>query len=60
MKLNKNITSSVYVVYKNIYFARALTDKANQQKGESKELFWFSKEKVENNNTIEPHVKAME
>ena len=26
-----------------IYFARALTDKVNPQKGESKELFWFTK-----------------
>lgn len=42
-----------------IYFARALTDKVNPQKGESKELFWFSKEEIENNDTIKPHVKVM-
>lgn len=42
-----------------IYFARALTDKVNPQKGESKELFWFTKEEIENNDTIKPHVKAM-
>ena len=41
-----------------IYFARALIDKVNPQKGESKELFWFSKEEIENNDTIKPHVKA--
>lgn len=42
-----------------IYFARALTDKVNPQKGESKELFWFTKEEIEDNDTIKPHVKAM-
>lgn len=42
-----------------IYFARALTDKVNPQKGESKELFWFTKEEIEDNDTIKPHVKVM-
>ena len=42
-----------------IYFARALTDKVNPQKGESKELFWFTKEEIENNDTIKPHFKVM-
>ena len=42
-----------------IYFARALIDKVNPQKGESKELFWFTKEEIEDNDTIKPHVKAM-
>ena len=42
-----------------IYFARAVTDKVNPQKGESKELFWFSKEEIENNNDIKPHVRVM-
>ena len=42
-----------------IYFARALTDKVNPQKGESKELFWFTKEEIESNDTIKPHVKVM-
>lgn len=42
-----------------IYFARALSDKVNPQKGESKELFWFTKEEIENNDAIKPHVKVM-
>ena len=42
-----------------IYFARAITDKLNPQDGESKELFWFSKEEIENNDIIKPHVKVM-
>lgn len=42
-----------------IYFARALTDKVNPQKGESKELFWFTKEEIEDNDNIKPHVKVM-
>ena len=42
-----------------IYFARALTDKVKPQKGESKELFWFTKEEIEDNDTIKAHVKVM-
>lgn len=42
-----------------IYFARTLTDVVNPQKGESKELYWFTKEDIENNDTIKPHVKEM-
>lgn len=65
MKLNKDITSSVYVVYQNKVLLHrhkkynTLLDKVNPQKGESKELFWFSKEEIENNDTIKPHVKVM-
>lgn len=42
-----------------IYFAKALNNKLNPQKGESKELYWFSKEEIEENDSIQPHVKAM-
>lgn len=42
-----------------IYFARASTDKVNPQKGESKELFWFTKEEIEDNDIIKPHVKVI-
>lgn len=42
-----------------IYFAKTLNNKLNPQKGESKELYWFSKEEIENNDNLKPHVKAM-
>ena len=42
-----------------IYFARAFSNEVRPQKGESKDLYWFSKEKIENNNSIKPHVKLM-
>lgn len=42
-----------------IYFARALTSDVKPQKGESKELYWFTKEEIENNDTIKIHVKVM-
>lgn len=42
-----------------IYFARALTSEVKPQKGESKELYWFTKEEIESNDNIKPHVKAM-
>ena len=42
-----------------IYFARALTNEINPQKGESKELYWFTKDEIENNDSIKPHVKIM-
>lgn len=42
-----------------IYFARALSDKVKPQKGESKELYWFTKEEIKNNINIKPHVKSM-
>ncbi|MBN1062681.1 MULTISPECIES: NUDIX domain-containing protein [Clostridium] len=42
-----------------IYFAKALNNKLNPQNGESKELYWFTKEEVEIDDNIKPHVKAM-
>jgi NADH pyrophosphatase NudC (nudix superfamily) len=42
-----------------IFFAKATNDNVNPQDGESKELYWFSKEEVINNDSIKPHVKAM-
>ena len=42
-----------------IYFARAITDAVNPQNGESKKLYWFSEEEIENNDNIKPHVKVM-
>lgn len=42
-----------------IYFAKALTNEVNPQKGESKKLYWFDKEEVVRNDTIKPHVKVM-
>ncbi len=42
-----------------IYFARALSNEVKPQKGESKELYWFTKEEIENHNNIKPHVKVM-
>lgn len=42
-----------------IYFAISKNDKFIPQVGESKELYWFSKDDIENNKDIKPHVKAM-
>lgn len=42
-----------------IYFARAISNEVKPQKGESKELYWFTKEEIENNDNIKPHVKVM-
>lgn len=42
-----------------IYFARGLSNEVKPQKGESKELYWFSKEEIESNDNIKPHVKVM-
>ena len=42
-----------------IYFERAFSNEARPQKGESKELYWFTKEEIESNDTIKPHVKVM-
>ena len=42
-----------------IYFAKALTNEVNPQKGESKELYWFAKEEIVSNDAIKPHVKVM-
>lgn len=42
-----------------IYFARAFSNEVRPQTGESKELYWFTKEEIENNDNIKPHVKVM-
>ena len=42
-----------------IYFAIAFSNEVRPQKGESKELYWFTKEEIESNDTIKPHVKVM-
>lgn len=42
-----------------IYFARAFSNEVRPQKGESKEVYWFTKEEIERNDTIKPHVKVM-
>lgn len=42
-----------------IYFARAISNEVNPQNGESKELYWFTREEIENNENIKPHVKEM-
>ncbi|MBU5593095.1 NUDIX domain-containing protein [Clostridium sp. MSJ-4] len=42
-----------------IYFSKSLTNEVKPQKGESKELYWFTKEEIESNDNIKPHVKAM-
>lgn len=42
-----------------IYFARAFSNEVRPQKEESKEVYWFTKEEIESNDTIKPHVKVM-
>lgn len=42
-----------------IYFATTNNDELNPQKGESKELYWLSKDEIKNNGSIKPHVKAI-
>lgn len=42
-----------------IYFARAVSNEVKPQKGESKELYWFTKEEIKNHDNIKPHVKVM-
>lgn len=42
-----------------IFFATASDNNINPQDGESKELYWFSKEEIINNDSIKPHVKSM-
>lgn len=42
-----------------IYFARAFSNEVSPQTGESKELYWFTKEEIESNDNIKPHVKVM-
>lgn len=42
-----------------IYFARSSFNYVKPQDGESKELYWFTKEQIENHDSIKPHVKEM-
>ena len=42
-----------------IYFARAVSNEVKPQRGESNELYWFTKEEIESHNNIKPHVKVM-
>lgn len=42
-----------------IFFATANDNNINPQDGESKELYWFSKEEIIDNDSIKPHIKAM-
>lgn len=42
-----------------IYFAKAVSDELKPQRGESKELYWFTREEIENHDNIKPHVKSM-
>lgn len=42
-----------------IYFARAFSNETRPQTGESKELYWFTKEEIESNDNIKPHIKVM-
>lgn len=42
-----------------IYFATATTDIVAPQDGESRELYWLTKEEVIINQDIKPHIKSM-
>lgn len=42
-----------------IYYARAFTDEVSPNKGESKDIYWYTKDEIEKNNEIKPHVKVM-
>ena len=42
-----------------IYFALADSNEVNPQKGESKELYWLSKEEIIDNPNIKEHIKIM-
>lgn len=42
-----------------IYYAKALTNEVKPNKGESKDIYWCTKEEIEKNNEIKPHVKVM-
>lgn len=42
-----------------IYFATTDVNELNPQKGESRELHWLSRNEIENNENIKPHVKAI-
>ncbi|MBX4271751.1 NUDIX hydrolase [Clostridium estertheticum] len=42
-----------------IYFATTNKSKVQPQEGESKELYWMSREEVINNSNIQPHIVSM-
>lgn len=42
-----------------IYFATTNEEELKPQKGESKDLYWLSKNDIKNNKNIKPHVKAI-
>lgn len=42
-----------------IYFALSDTDKVNPQKGESKDLYWMTREDIINADNIKEHVRIM-
>ena len=42
-----------------IYFALADSNEVNPLKGESKDLYWLSKEEIIDNNKIKEHIKIM-
>lgn len=42
-----------------IYFAKSLNNEVNPQNGESKEVYWFTKEEIEKANDIKQHVKSL-
>ncbi len=42
-----------------IYFATAGSDQVSPQKGESKDLYWLSKEEVIDNPNIKEHIRIM-
>ena len=42
-----------------IYFATADSDQVSPQKGESKDLYWLSKEEIIDNPNIKEHIKIM-
>lgn len=42
-----------------IYFAKTDEEKLHPRDGESKQLYWMSKEEIINNDNIKPHIKTM-
>lgn len=42
-----------------IFFAKTDEQKLKPQDGESKELYWMSKEEIINDDNIKPHIKTM-
>ncbi len=40
-----------------VYFSKSNTDKINPKLGETKELYWFSKEEIEESNCIKDRIK---